>query len=140
MGSAMSASLPRLAIDNDTPQRLGVVAAQFGLTAAALRTEAKRGRLVISRVAGKDWTSVNEVRETFTRCRVTPEALTYGLGQPASEAIPRYGSSETPDASKALASAWASVERLRGRSPTISPANTHRRAANATSPRFQSPT
>ena len=75
MGSAMSASLPRLAIDNDTPQRLGVVAAQFGLTAAALRTEAKRGRLVISRVAGKDWTSVAEVREMFARCRVTPERL-----------------------------------------------------------------
>jgi hypothetical protein len=54
----MNAPLPRIVIDNDTPQRLGVVAAQFGLTAAALRTEAKRGRLVISRVAGKDWTSV----------------------------------------------------------------------------------
>ena len=42
-----------LVVDNDAPLRLGVVAAQFGLTAAALRTEAKRGRLVISRVAGK---------------------------------------------------------------------------------------
>src|SRR3984957_10207287 len=139
----MSAPLPLIVINNDMPQRLGVVAAQFGLTTAALRTEAKRGRLVISRVAGKDWTSVAEVNRMFGLCRVTPEALTYGSGQSASERAaetPRYGSSETPDTSAALASAWASVERLRGRSPTISPANTHRRVANATSPRYQSPT
>jgi hypothetical protein len=41
----MSALLPRIVIDNDTPQRLGVVAAQFGLTAAALRTEANEAGL-----------------------------------------------------------------------------------------------
>jgi hypothetical protein len=64
--------LPRLAVDNDAPMRLGVVAAQFGLTAAALRTESKRGRLVISRVAGKDWTSVAEVQRMFGLCRVAP--------------------------------------------------------------------
>jgi hypothetical protein len=39
----MSAPTPHIIFDNDTPQRLGVLAAQFGLTAAALRTEAKRG-------------------------------------------------------------------------------------------------
>jgi hypothetical protein len=71
----MSALLPRIVIDNDTPQRLGVVAAQFGLTLAALRAEARRGRLVISRVAGKDWTSVAEAQRMFNRCRVMPEAL-----------------------------------------------------------------
>jgi hypothetical protein len=139
----MSALLPRIIVDNDTPQRLGVVAAQFGLTAAALRTEAQRGRLVIARVAGKDWTSVAEVQRMFGLCRVTREALTCGSDQPASEraaAIARYGSSETPDTSAALASAWASVKRLRRRSPTISPANMHRRVANATSPAYQSPT
>jgi hypothetical protein len=76
----MSALLPRIIVDNNTPQRLGVVAAQFGLTAAALRTEAKRGRLVISRVAGKDWTSVAEGRE-FDRCRAYPEGLTSGSGR-----------------------------------------------------------
>ncbi len=75
----MSASSPRLAIDNDTPQRLSVVAAQFGLTAAALRTEAKRGRLVISRVAGKDWTSVAEVNRMFGLCRSTPKESDFWL-------------------------------------------------------------
>src|ERR1700722_6495285 len=121
-----------LIVDNDAPLRLGVVAAQFGLTAAALRTEAKRGRLVISRVAGKDWTSISEVQRMFGLCRVTPEALTCGSDHPASGragATLLYGTSETPDTSTALASAWASVERLRRRSPAISPANTHRRAA-----------
>src|ERR1700729_1669109 len=111
----MSAPLPRIVIDNDTPQRLGVDAAQFGLTAAALRAEAKRGRLVISRVAGKDWTSVSEVQRMFQNCRVTPEALIYGSAKPVS--APRVpsaqsGSSKTPDTSTALAAAWANVERL----------------------------
>src|ERR1700727_3476769 len=106
-----------LIVDNDAPLRLGVVAAQFGLTAAALRTEAKRGRLVISRVAGKDWTSVAEVQRMFGLCRVTPEALTYGSGQPASDRTrapsAQSGSSKTPDTSAALAAAWANVERLK---------------------------
>src|SRR5271156_1520972 len=108
--SGRMSALPHLIVNNDTPQRLGVVAAQFGLTAAALRTEAKRGRLVISRVAGKDWTSVAEVQRMFGLCRVTPEALTYGSDQPASatmESIPQYGSSEMAPASVALASARA---------------------------------
>jgi hypothetical protein len=74
----MSAPLPQNVVHNDTPRRLGVVAAQFGLTDAALRTEAKRGRLAVWRVAGKDWTSVAAAREMFGLCRVTPEALTYG--------------------------------------------------------------
>jgi hypothetical protein len=105
----MSAPLPRIVIDNDTPQRLGVVAAQFGLTAAALRTEAKRGRLVISRVAGKDWTSVADVNRMFGLCRVTPEARIFGSAPPASERtrVPseQSGSSKTPDTSTALAAA-----------------------------------
>ena len=127
---------PLLVVDNDTPQRLAVVAEQFGLTAAALRTEAKRGRLVISRVAGKDWTSVAEVQRMFGLCRVNPEALTYGSGQPASEMTRapsgQHGSSKTPDAKSALDSARLSVERLKGRSPTTSPASTPRRAASGT--------
>jgi hypothetical protein len=128
----MSAPLPRIIIDNDTPQRLAVVAAQFGQTAGALRTEARRGRLVISRVAGKDWTSVVEVQRMFNLCRVMPEAPTYGLDQPASAATPRSGLSETMDTSIALASAWASVEKLRRRLPNTRPASTHRRDVNAT--------
>ena len=135
MPACMSAPA-HLIVDNDTPQRLDVVAAQFGLKAAALRTEAKRGRLVISRVAGKDWTSVAEVREMFYRCRVNPEAHTYGSDRLASERTrepsAQSGSSKTPDTSKALVSALAHVERLRRRSPTISPASTPLRAANAT--------
>ena len=88
MGDAMNAPLSRNAFDNDTPQRLAVVAAQFGLTAAALRTEAKRGRLVLWRVAGKDWTSVAEVNRMFQNCRVTPEAHTYGSGPLAQRGDP----------------------------------------------------
>lgn len=136
----MSAPLHRIIVDNGTPQRLAVVAAQFGLTAAALRTEAKRGRLVIARVAGKDWTSVEAVREMFENCRVTPEALTYGLDRRADVAIPPSGSFETPDARIALASALAAVAKLKSGSRNTSPASTPRRAANAKYPRLRSQT
>ena len=131
----MSAPIFPTAMDKDTPQRLAVVAAQFGLTAGALRTEAKRGRLVISRVAGRDWTSVAEVQGMFGLCRVTPEAPTYGSGQPVGEVrapSAQSGSLRTPDVSIALASAWTAVQRLKGCSPTTSPVNTHRLAATAT--------
>ena len=117
--------------DSNTPQRLSIVASQFGLTAAALRTEAKRGRLVISRVAGKDWTSVAAVREMFEKCRVTPVDHTYGSDRHAIVATPPSGLSETEDTSTALASALATVDRLKRRSRLTSLASMSRRAANA---------
>jgi hypothetical protein len=124
----MNAPLPRVVIDKDTLQRLGVVASQFGLTTAALRTEAKRGRLVISRVAGKDWTDRRRSAKDVRFMPVTPEVPTHGSGLHASAATLQSGSSETPDTSAALASAKAAVERLKRRSTTISSANTQRRA------------
>src|ERR1700722_2577542 len=119
----MSAPLPCIVIDNDTPQRLRVVAAQFGLTAAALRTEAKRGRLVISRVGGKDWTSVGEVQRMFGLCRVSPKESDSGFGLPEATKEPR-SSSETAQSRSAQDALSLSLARLRKSSPTISLAST----------------
>ena len=58
----------KLAVDNDAPMRLAKVAAQFGLTAAALRTNPSAGALCFGCVAGKDWTSVAEVQRMFGPC------------------------------------------------------------------------
>src|SRR3984957_5436589 len=115
----MSASPPRLIIDNDTPQRLGGGPAQFGLTAAAVRPETKRGRLVIYRVAGKDWTSVAEVQRMFGLCRSAPRESDSGFDRPVETSALR-GLSEKVRSRSALDALSLSLSRLRESSPTTS--------------------
>ena len=125
------------------PVRLTVIAARLGLTPDALRKEARRGRLAISRVGGKDWTTEAAVMEMFEKCRVEPKAPAFTSVPRASvsaSAIPASGSSSTGEASVALASALATVSRLRERYSPTSRKNTSRRAANVLSPKFGSPT
>jgi hypothetical protein len=61
-------------VTDDTPLRLKVAAAiafpDGGMTASGLRREAKRGRLVIERVAGKDYTTLNHIKRMRELCRV----------------------------------------------------------------------
>src|SRR5215831_8571239 len=61
-------------IDPDTPLRLEVAAKlafpRGGMTTAGLRREAKRGRLVIERVAGKDFTTLGHIARMREQCRV----------------------------------------------------------------------
>jgi hypothetical protein len=40
-----------------------------GMSASALRREAKRGRLAISRIAGKDFTTIGDIRGMIEQCR-----------------------------------------------------------------------
>jgi hypothetical protein len=58
--------------DPTAPMRLAHAAAMFGLTVSALRTEAKHGRLVISRVAGKDF--VRNREEGCGKCKEPGES------------------------------------------------------------------
>jgi hypothetical protein len=62
-------------IGNDTPLRLNEAAKIAfplgGMTAAGLRREAKRGRLVIERVAGKDFTTLGHIARMRELCRVS---------------------------------------------------------------------
>jgi hypothetical protein len=98
--------------DPTAPMRLAHAAAMFGLTMSALRTEAKRGRLVISRVAGKDFVTKAEIERMFERCQLVRETA------------PRETVSE--DFSRAHAAALANVRRLKDGLPPISPVKARR--------------
>jgi hypothetical protein len=59
---------------DDTPRRLSVIAKLAfpggGMSASSLRREAERGRLVVERIAGKDFTSFQAIAEMRKACRV----------------------------------------------------------------------
>src|SRR5215471_7823918 len=61
-------------ISDDTPLRLEAAAAiafpDGGMTASGLRRESKRGRLVIERVAGKDYTTIGHITRMRELCHV----------------------------------------------------------------------
>src|SRR6476620_10685667 len=74
----------------DTPLRLGVAAAlafpDGSMTASGLRREAARGRLVIERVAGKDYTTLANIERMRELCRVQTKEPGYGCALPAARA------------------------------------------------------
>ena len=61
---------------DDTPLRLDVAAAMAfpdgSMTASGLRRECARGRLVIERIAGKDYTTLRNIGRMRDLCRVPP--------------------------------------------------------------------
>jgi hypothetical protein len=61
----------------DTPLRLSIAAELAfpagGMTASGLRREAARGRLVVERVAGKDYTTLTAIANMRLLCRVEPK-------------------------------------------------------------------
>ena len=70
---------PRVMTDSidwtdETPLRLKVAALRAfpggGMTDSGLRREAARGRLVIERIAGKDYTTMRSIADMRTLCRV----------------------------------------------------------------------
>jgi hypothetical protein len=60
-------------IGNDTPLRLAAAAKLAfpggGMSESGLRREAKRGKLVIERIAGKDYTTLNHIKRMREQCR-----------------------------------------------------------------------
>src|SRR5262245_38730239 len=82
------------------------------MTAAGLRREARRGRLVVSRVAGKDYTTLEAIRGMIVKCRVEPKAPDYGCSPQDATAAARSsndpcGSSEMGSPRPALVAALA---------------------------------
>src|SRR6202042_670094 len=75
----------RSEVGDDTPLRLAVAAAlaypDGSMTASGLRREAVRGRLVIERTAGKDYTTLAAIAEMRNRCRLQPKARDWGSGK-----------------------------------------------------------
>src|SRR5450759_5360223 len=95
----MQKPLPtREKIGSDTPLRLSVAAAlaypDGSMTASGLRREAARGRLVIERTAGKDYTTLANIDRMRELCRV--EARVHDCGSNLRVATQRGGSSGGP--------------------------------------------
>jgi len=121
----------RSEVGDDTPLRLAVAAAlaypDGSMTASGLRREAARGRLVIERTAGKDYTTLAAIEKMRALCRVQGKALACGSdprsGTPTARSKSgRSGSSEMGRAKSARTAlqkiARAPSVRLASTSPT----------------------
>lgn len=128
------------AVSGDTPLRLDLAARlafpDGSMKAAGLRREAARGRLVIERVAGKDYTTLDAIRDMRKRCQLSARPRDCGSGPPA--VIATAGSSGNQAGSSSTAAGITPQDALRAklsapssRLPTTSPANTARHARNA---------
>ena len=76
-------------IDLNTPLRLSVAAAlafpDGSLTASGLRREHARGRLVVERIAGKDYTTLANIARMRELCRVEAKVRDCGSESDAAE-------------------------------------------------------
>jgi hypothetical protein len=105
----------------DTPLRLAdAVAIAFphgGMTISGLRHEASRGRLAITRIAGKDFTTLALIQEMMEKCRVREKTPIFGSGQPVETSQAPLsapdGWSKTTDTKSALAAAQATAQKLK---------------------------
>lgn len=86
-------------ITPDTPLRLDVAAAfaypDGSMTASGLRKERDRGRLVVERTAGKEYTTLANIAHMRELCRVEASAA-----KPARE---RFSTNSAPDTKRARA-------------------------------------
>jgi hypothetical protein len=142
---------PRDQIADDTPLRLDVAAAlaypDGSMTASGLRKEAGRGRLVIERTAGKDYTTLRYIEQMRKLCRVEARDRAYGCVEHnmiamAASPMPPSGSSKTANTERARDAALTIVEGLRRRSRPTSPSSisTKRKPACVHQLASQSPT
>ena len=107
---------PRQNVTDDTPLRLDVAAKlsfpDGSIGQSSLRREASRGRLRVWRVAGKDMTTLREIRRMLDRCLVSDCRPGSGSGHPITTEGPS-GLSSTGADSTALAAARMRVKTLK---------------------------
>jgi hypothetical protein len=125
-------------IGPDTPLRLREAAAiafpvdaagKPTMTAAGLRREAQRGRLVIERIAGKDFVTLAAIEQMRKLCRVQAKAPDCGSSlksatKSGSSFGARPGSYEMDRAKSARAALEKTARELSARSENTSPRNT----------------
>jgi hypothetical protein len=104
-------------IHEDEPLRLEIAAAcafpDGSMKASGLRREAARGKLIIERIAGKDYTTLKAIKNMRDKCRNEVRVLGFGFNQRA-EASPQRGSSVTGSSNGALAAARMKLQKLSG--------------------------
>ena len=123
----------RDAIKLDTPLRLALAATiafpDGSMTAAGLRREAARGRLVVERIAGKDFTTLANINRMRKLCRVesnhpvSTSARREGIRKASSERGPS-GSSSMAESTSPQDALRAKIERRSKRSQPTSQQNT----------------
>jgi hypothetical protein len=108
-------------VDRDAPLRLTVAASlafpDGSMSASGLRKEAAKGRLVIERIAGKDYTTLANIEHMRGLCRLEQKGLDCGCEkQGETSAGPSHiqpsGSSSTDAAKRAQSAARMIVSEL----------------------------
>ena len=113
----MTRTISNLAeVKPDTPLRLNVAAAlafpDGSMTASGLRRECTRGRLIIERIAGKDYTTLANIERMRELCRVEAKVPDCGFVPPAGEAA---GLSGVPSGSSSTATGISPRDALRAK-------------------------
>jgi hypothetical protein len=115
-------------IDDNTPLRLAEAAETAfpdgGVTAATLRREWKRGKLVVYRIGNKDFTTLGDIARMREQCHAKPNHPDSGSGLSAvmnmgDSLTPQPGSSLTADDNLILESVLTTLEQRSARSQTI---------------------
>src|SRR5688572_10008992 len=105
-----------------TPLRLSIAAKlafpDGSMKASGLRKEAKRGRLVIERIAGRDYVTLENIERMREQCRVEPKPSASTSVSESAQQEKASGSSSTETFRSALGAAKMSANRLKRRSPT----------------------
>jgi hypothetical protein len=120
----------RETITPDTPLRLAIAAAlafpDGSMSASGLRREAARGRLVIERIAGKDYTTLGNIERMREKCRLALDHTSISDARDLTrrEATRQSGSSKTEAISEARAALRTMLKVPNECSRSISPANT----------------
>jgi hypothetical protein len=123
-------------IDLDTPLRLDVAARLAfpggGMSASGLRKERDRKRLVIEKIAGKEFTTLRFIEQMRFLCREVPKEQGSGSSpknETQTESSPgaRHGLSGTDRTKSALAALEQTAKALSKPSPITSPKNTRPR-------------
>ena len=103
-------------VPSDAPLRLSVAAKlafpDGSMTASGLRREAARGRLTIERIAGKDFTTLDEIKRMRELCRVQVKEPDYLSG---SRDTVVENSSPGPSGSSRTAASISPQDALRAR-------------------------
>jgi hypothetical protein len=94
-------------------------------TVASLRTERRKGRLKVEKIAGKIGVTESAIREMRRLCQEEQKAQDCSSAPPARIAAP-FGSSSTEEQKKAQDAAKATARALTKRSRNTSPTNTSR--------------
>lgn len=123
------------AIDSETPLRLAEAAKiafpDGGMTVSGLRREFRRGRLVIERVAGKDFVTLAAIEEMRRLCRLNQKVHTSGSALATSAVTEananQSGSSATETSDAALAALDTILDALKKPSPATSQKSAPRR-------------